>query len=1624
MKSTSNESDYDFLSEAHWDILRRLENREQELVNFGIYETLVSASQLAEEVNEDKAHVRDLLQDLKDRYRVLSPPDAEGYRSRISEIVRLLANLKRRFGDDIRSAPYLVRSLRVRFKNRYQQDRETPLERVVGRLVDPFLNRDVRRNLDRAKGALRRGMKTAILGGDPDESMPSENVKLTRVQTDALDRIGGAYLDEKGGSFVVTGNTGSGKTEASLWPLLLGATEEKLDSEPGCKVILTYPRKQLAKNQLQRICKYCAHINRDLDARGRTGRQRLSVGIVFGDTPRNQREIKEGGYYQEDLVRGNWRRNGGYRELPYFRNENDNPVLFRMNRGNGEIRSKEGGWDDGGWVLDRFRPSREGIRENPPDVLVITTEMLHKWLMRPDYAAFFGVGSSFVPPRAFVLDEIHLYDTTHGAQIGMLVRRLRHRLREAMREDDQDDWEEPLCIGMSATIGDPPRFWGELSGHDPHEVVDLSPSEEDRSLQAGRERLLFLQPETYSRGQRVGSASVAIQTIMCIAHNMVRRPSVDGEAPKHRTLAFQDSISKLKKLALEFYDAEVNRGLARLRLGPHNRDEFREGERWYFDIEDPRQYSENRNLGGNPSNLTASPNPVYSGNQGLDALNRDIVFATSVLEVGYDDPSIQFVYQHHAPNTTASFVQKKGRAGRSTEDRPITAITLSRHSYKDAFYFQNPDYLTEAGEYNPPLNVENYFVQRFHSVALFFDELARLERSGDQNYTQVDGQHEVDAQLERITEVLDNHSGFLERAFNFVTAPSFRRALDRGIWKDVWEEFIGEFDDSEIRERLQGEGKRNLLRVNPRYPSNLFGSINMPALRVGAYPEGGADQMEWQDEDVSQSLSTLAPGKVTRRYSHGQWVHWRPPQAYVAGEGYTGAGKAALERYREDRDGGPGPFDPERVQHLEDEWGDGWMDILPRNVHTLYDGDVPSRFYRPRFVEAWTIGEVSEDDPRDIHEAARSGGWHAWASLDTDRGIITDVNVGEERPNDDWASDEQEWRPVSPDSNSFSLSFSYARPKADDQDQRAPSKETVALPPVYDGLVEEIDFYFGEKQQKRSAIKVWEAHYGAEASIQLASKNPEDPHAGRGDLEVEYISEHDGDPILYGYDLETEGLKIPYDKGRLEDLAQELYEDIFEERAARLHLQDQYLRYILKSESWSQLNKFDQRRAADLISTMRAVSRSQDRSVDAFLDSLFDREGRRHLIESARHFWQESGTLTDEFLERFARALDHPGAEEEIRTAFQERIRSRGEVMDYIQSTVLHSLKHGMRNLFVTDGSTKDEEVGSFGMFKLTYGHWSSDEDALWVYERNQDGSGATRLVNEVLSSQGRGYVLTRLWDSTLSCPVGDEEAFIRTVVREEGEALREYAEAHRDDNENPPEPDEFLESLLGKRISDSRHAQALSRLLVAQDRIYGSDAIPRIELVCEIQGVEDLIAEKFERTPMVGEVASFALSLARSDQRSDDYPALRRMLSIYKEHDARLSAGGDPNEASTPADRFINQVRLLSLSTCGDACEACIGSRCDQGPIQETRHALSRTLLKRAHRLLASSLTVEYDRSTRPEEVVHIARNHGGWVMLRRNGGLDVDFKASLRESGLESHADITDPSTLEGLTIYHLAQ
>ena len=82
---------------------------------------------------------------------------------------------------------------------------------------------------------------------------------------------------------------------------------------------------------------------------------------------------------------------------------------------------------------------RERIRANPPDILLTNFVMLELMLTRPIEAGLIEAAKGL---QFLVLDELHTYRGRQGADVAMLVRRVRERCgAEAMR-----------CIGTSATV--------------------------------------------------------------------------------------------------------------------------------------------------------------------------------------------------------------------------------------------------------------------------------------------------------------------------------------------------------------------------------------------------------------------------------------------------------------------------------------------------------------------------------------------------------------------------------------------------------------------------------------------------------------------------------------------------------------------------------------------------------------------------------------------------------------------------------------------------------------------------------------------------------------------------------------------------------------------------------------------------------------------------------------------------------------------------------------------------------------------------------------------------------------------------------------------------------------------
>ena len=196
-------------------------------------------------------------------------------------------------------------------------------------------------------------------------------------------------------NIVVATGTASGKTESFLYPILFELYRQYVDGnleEPGVRALVLYPMNALANDQRERLGKIC----RDLrDA----GSQFVpTFGQYTGETPENSRD--------------------------QYRNARE---------------KLEQRLDPAELIL------REEMRATPPHILLTNYSMLEYLLIRPHDSPLFddGKGKHW---QFIVLDEAHQYRGAKGMEVGMLVRRLKQRLRGGGRQ-------LPFrCIATSATI--------------------------------------------------------------------------------------------------------------------------------------------------------------------------------------------------------------------------------------------------------------------------------------------------------------------------------------------------------------------------------------------------------------------------------------------------------------------------------------------------------------------------------------------------------------------------------------------------------------------------------------------------------------------------------------------------------------------------------------------------------------------------------------------------------------------------------------------------------------------------------------------------------------------------------------------------------------------------------------------------------------------------------------------------------------------------------------------------------------------------------------------------------------------------------------------------------------------
>ena len=257
-----------------------------------------------------------------------------------------------------------------------------------------------------------------------------------------------------GRSIVVMTGTGSGKTECFLLPILgklakeAKATGVKFKETSAVRALVLYPMNALVNDQLGRMRLLFGDprvVNTFMKWSGRPVRfarytsRTLYPGVR--DIEKDQRRLRPiGKYYVSNQEVADNPENPRHQSALKLVNElkkrgkwPGKPNLIDW-FGSGRWKNATGAYkrcitlpDDPELI------TRHEVHEAPPDVLITNYSMLEYMLMRPLERPIFNHTRDWLkenPKERFllVIDEAHLYRGAAGAEVGLLIRRLRMRL--------------------------------------------------------------------------------------------------------------------------------------------------------------------------------------------------------------------------------------------------------------------------------------------------------------------------------------------------------------------------------------------------------------------------------------------------------------------------------------------------------------------------------------------------------------------------------------------------------------------------------------------------------------------------------------------------------------------------------------------------------------------------------------------------------------------------------------------------------------------------------------------------------------------------------------------------------------------------------------------------------------------------------------------------------------------------------------------------------------------------------------------------------------------------------------------------------------------------------------------
>ncbi|TDT14597.1 RAD3-like DEAD/DEAH box helicase [Ilumatobacter fluminis] len=765
------------------------------------------------------------------------------FRTRMAETVRLARHLRQWFHgprSDWRTAKTLVSDMRFLARHRSVPERNVTSGDLSERL-----------------GALLGDDWTSAHQSSIEAVLRGRSV--SQFQARASEQLLGSV--GAGGGTCVTAGTGAGKTLAFYLPALVHTLS--VPGSPGVpRIVAIYPRVELLRDQLASLLTTL----QDLASRGVAS---PSVGVLYGASPRDREDA-------ERNRRRGWRRspNGLVSPIVSCLNEDCGGSLVWPD---GEpagrlLRCESCGSDVTSLVFDR-----KSLLSAPPEIVFTTTEMINRSLGAPRMRRVL-VGTPSAAPDFILLDEIHTYSGTHGAQVANLLRRWRAEMSAPSH-----------VVGLSATLADPVGFFSELIGADAGNVSVVAPAAAEMR-QTGREYFMALRGDPASQTSLL---STTIQTAMLMRRMLDREPGVPSRgAFGTRVFAFTDKLDVANRLHSQLQDAEgwkqggVDRkpegSLALLRAsGDENRLRDDVGQLW--DASEDIGTLSRKVVVDRTTSQDTGVNP-----------SSDVVVATASLEVGFDDPNVGAVIQHKAPRDAAQFLQRRGRAGRDPRMRPWTTVVLSDYG-RDRLSFQSYETLFDPQIPASHLPVKNRVILKMQATWWLVDQLTYasggtplrsvLESSwGRYPERQVAA---ATAALAAATDFLtDEGLGRLESglkrslALSDLDAKAVLFDPPRAVVTSVLPTIIRRLEAVLGRDRLGREFVWND-PLTDFVPSSLFAPLQTPEVRIDL-PSVGQFQPDPEVGPISQTMREFAPGRVSYRFAlrgkrERMWVE--PPES-------------------------------------------------------------------------------------------------------------------------------------------------------------------------------------------------------------------------------------------------------------------------------------------------------------------------------------------------------------------------------------------------------------------------------------------------------------------------------------------------------------------------------------------------------------------------------------------------------------------------------------------------------------------------------------------------------------------------------------------------------------------------